>query len=370
MRRTAGEISSPFWESFVLPILRYKRMSYIIVTVSVAVTLAYCFFIPNKYTSEATVLPSGGSDELSELKDLAGGSLAELGLGSLMQASENSSAMFPKVLTSRFLSEQILNQRCDFTYEGKAKSLTLAEYLDAENTDLALKELKQIVIVDTDRRTGLLTLSVTTDYPEFSSLVVKKYLERLNDYNVNYRQSKARENEKFIAKRVTEASSELTLAENTLEEFRSQNLNYMSSNDPKLLKEHSRLERDNSVKETIYLTLVKKHELSKLEAAKDVPIVQVLDNGFVPQIKSSPRRSIYLLSALFGSILVSIFLSLWFDLSVKRNFRANLEKVVSSPDIQISKMESRIVDRATRLVSLIENQTGKQSKEKAADIHR
>jgi len=368
MRRTTGEISSPFWESFVLPILRYKRMSYIIVATSVAVTLVYCLIIPNKYTSEATVLPSGGSDEFSELKDLAGGSLAELGLGSVMQASENSSAMFPKVLTSRFLSEQILNQRCNFTYKGKAKSLTLAEYLDAENTDLALKKLKQIVIVDTDRRTGLITLSVTTDYPEFSSVVVKNYLERLNDYNVNYRQSKARENEKFIAKRVIEASADLTLAENTLEEFRAQNLNYMSSNDPELRKEHSRLERDETVKETIYLTLVKKHELAKLEAVKDVPIVQVLDNGFVPQIKSSPRRSLYLLSALFGSIFASIILSLWFDLSVKRRFRANLEKIVASPDIRISKMESRIVDRATRLVSFLENPTGQLNKEKAADI--
>ncbi len=367
MRRTAGETSSHFWESFVLPILRYRQMSYIIVAASVAVTLAYCLIIPNKYTSEATILPSGGADELSELKDLAGGSLAELGLGSLMQSPENSSAMFPKVLTSRLLSEQILKQQFDFSHNEKPKSLTLADYLDAGNTDLELIELKRIVNVNLDRRTGLITLAVTTDYPEFSSMVVKNYLERLNDYNVNYRQSKARENEKFISTRVAEASVELALAENTLEEFRSQNLNYLSSNDPELQKEHSRLERELAVKETIYLTLVKKHELSKLEAAKDVPIVQVLDNGFVPQIKSSPSRSLYLLASLIGSIFVSIILSLWFDLSVKRSFRTNLGKVVESPDIQFSKMESRIVDRAARFVSLIENPAGRRDIDIVAD---
>ena len=290
-----------------------------------------------------------------------------MGLGSLMQASDNSSAMFPNVLTSRFLSEQILNKRCDFTFKGKAKSLTLSEFLDAENTDLALKALKEIVNIEVDRRTGILKLSVTTDYPEFSSAVVKNYLALLNDYNVNYRQSKARENEKFIAKRTVEASAELVLAENALEEFRAQNMNYTSSYNPELLKEHARLERDQTVKETIYLTLVKKHEMSKLEAAKDVPIVQVLDNGFVPEIKSSPRRSLYLLASLFGSIFVSIILSLWFDLSVKRRFRINLEKIVASPDIQISRMESRIVDRASRLVAIIENPTRKSKSVKAAD---
>ncbi|HEX2896430.1 MAG TPA: GNVR domain-containing protein, partial [candidate division Zixibacteria bacterium] len=163
------------------------------------------------------------------------------------------------------------------------------------------------------------------------------------------------------------ASTDLATAESNLEIFRDQNLNYGSSNDPELQKELSRLEREMTVKETIYLTLVKKHELAKLEAAKDVPIVQVLDNGATPQIKSSPRRSIYLLAALFGSMAVSIVMSLWFDLSVKRRFRLNLERIVSSPDIQINRLESRIVDQAARLAALIESPTGKRNLEKATE---
>ncbi len=367
MRRTEPEGVSPFWESIVLPILRYKRMSYVIVVASLAVTLAYCLIIPNKYTSEATILPTGGSDELSELKDLAGGSLADLGLGSLMQSHENSSTIFPKVLTSRLLSEQVLQHRFEFNHEGKSKSLSLSEYLNADNTDLALRELNKIVKVDLDRRTGFISLAVTTEYPALSSLVVKDYLKLLNDYNVNHRQSKAAETEKFISRRVTEASAELTQAENNLEKFSDQNLNYRTSNDPELQKELSQLEREVTVKETIYLTLVKKHEMAKLEAAKDVPIVQVLDNGFVPQIKSSPRRSLYLFSALFGSIFFSIILSLWFELSVKRRFRYNLERVAVSPEIKIGKFESRILGRAARLASLIENPIGLRRTEKALD---
>jgi len=367
MRRTAGETASPFWESFVLPILRYKRMSYVIVATSVAVMLLYCLLIPNQYTSVATILPSGGGDELSDLKDLAGGSLAELGLGSFIQASDNSSAIFPKVLSSRLLSEQILNQRFEFNYKKKQKSLTLLEYLNAANIDLALKELSRIVSVNLDRRNGYITLSVTTVYPELSSLVVKDYLKLLDDYNVNHRQSKASENERFIGTRVEEASIDLAESETNLEIFRDQNLNYATSNDPELQKELSRLEREMTLKETIYLTLVKKHELAKLEAAKDVPIVQVLDNGATPQIKSSPRRSIYLLAALFGSLAVSIVLSLWFDLSVKRRFRLNLERIVSSPDVHINRLESRIVDRAARLAAIIENPSGSRKSEKETE---
>lgn len=354
MRRTAPETNSPFWDLFVLPVLRYRRMSYVIVTVTVLATLIYCLIIPNNYTSVATILPSGGNDELGGLKDLASGSLAELGLGSLMQASENSSATFPKVLTSRILSEEILNHQFTFNHKNETKNLTLVDYIDAANTDLALKKLNELVTVDLDRRTGFITLAVTTKYPELSSQVVKTYLSLLDDYNINHRQSKARDNEIFIGRRVNEADAELESVETALEQFRNQNLNYMSSNDPELQREQAKLERDVTIKETIYLTLVKKHELAKLEAAKDVPIVQVLDNGAVPQLKSSPRRSLYMLAALFGSIIVSILLSLWFDISVKRRFRKNLEEVISSPDVQANRFESKIFDRASRLVSLIE----------------
>ncbi|MGH8014969.1 MAG: GNVR domain-containing protein [Candidatus Zixiibacteriota bacterium] len=367
MRRTAPETVSPFWESFVLPVLRYKKMSYVIVATTMLVTLGYCLLLPNKYTSVATILPSGGGDELSDLKELAGGSLAELGLGAFTQSSENSSAIFPKVLTSRLLSEQILNHRFDFSHKGKTKSLTLLEYLDAANIDLGIRQLSKIAKVDLDRRTGYITLSATTTYPALSSLLVKTYLQLLDDYNIYHRQSKARENEKFISKRAVEAAAELTLAENNLEEFQEINRNYTTSSDPVLRNEMSKLEREVSVKETIYLTLVKKHELAKLEAAKDVPIVQVLDNGAAPQIKSSPRRSLYLLAALVSSILDSIILSLWFDLSVKRSFRANLEQIMASPEIQIGRFESQIVDRATRLARIIENPVGIRKTDKATE---
>lgn len=367
MRRTAGEASSPFWESFALPILRYRRMSYVIITSTLVVALVYSLLLPNKYTSVATILPSGGGDELSELSDLAGGSLAELGLGSFIQASENSSAIFPKVLTSRYLSEQVLNHRFDFKDKGKSKSLTLLEYLDAANIDLAILELAGLVRVDLDRRTGYITLTVTTEYPQLSSLVVRDYLKLLDDYNINHRQSKARENEKFIAKRVTEAGVDLALAETVLARLRDANRNYTTSGDPELHKELDRLERDVTVKETIYLTLVKKHELAKVEAAKDVPIVQVLDNGVTPLIKSSPHRSLYLLAALLGSIAVSIILSLWFDLSVKRHLGPNLERIAASPEVQISGFELHLVGRAARLARFIENPLRDRSSAKVTD---
>lgn len=367
MRRSTGEKSSPFWNSFILPILRYKRMTYVIVATSTILTLVYCLIIPNQYTSVATILPSGGNDQLSELKDLAGGSLAELGLGSLMQASENSSAIYPKILSSRLISEQILDQIFVFTHKGEAKSMTLFDYTEAENKDKALLKLDEIVGIDLDRRTGFITLSATTTYQELSAKVVHSYLDHLENYNLNYRQSKAQESERFIASRLYEARKDLGNAESELETFRKKNLNYMTSQDPALQKELSRIQREVTVKEAIFLTLTKKHEIAKLESVKDVPIVQVLDQGSVPIIKSSPRRSLYMIAAFFGSLFMSVLLSLWFDISVKRGFRTNLERVIQSPGIEMGRIESRIATKATWLASLLDEPSRKIVRDKVSE---
>ena len=354
MRRSAGENSSPFWNSFILPILRYKRMTYVIVTTSTILTLGYCLIIPNQYTSVATILPSGGNGQLSELKDLAGGSLSELGLGSLMQGSENSSAIYPKILSSRLISEQMLKQTFAFTHKGETKSMTLFQYTEAENEDKAVLKLNEIIGINLDRRTGFITLSATTTYPELSAKVVHSYLDHLENYNLNHRQSKAKENERFIGSRLNEAKRDLSKAEGELETFRKKNLNYMTSQDPALQKELAQIQREVTVKEAIFLTLTKKHEIAKLESVKDVPIVQVLDQGSVPIIKSSPRRSLYMIAAFIGSLFMSILLSLCFDLSVKRGFSTNLERVIQSPGIEMGRIESKIATKATWLVSLLD----------------
>ena len=167
---------SVFWESFVLPILKYKKLTYIIVGSAVLAMLILCLIINNRYTSIATILPSGNSGLSSDIKDLAAGSLSELGLGASMQAPENSSALFPDILTSRLISEEVLNRSYSFNHNFKPKSMTFYEYIDAPNFDMAIIKLKKLVNIYTDKRTGVITLSVTTEYPELSAAVVTTFI--------------------------------------------------------------------------------------------------------------------------------------------------------------------------------------------------
>ncbi len=345
------ENSSPFWQSFVLPILRHKRLTYILVASSVATTLLVCLLIPNRYTSTATLLPTANNDQISELKDLAAGSLGDLGLGALKQPGDQSSALYPQILSGRIISENILSRTYRFDDNGETKSLTLAEYVDQPNIDLALQALGELVGVGVDRRTGVVSLSVTTEYPGFSAAIVHAYLEELNDYNINKRQSQAKSNERFMAARLAQIKKELATAEDSLLAFKEQNRNFSTSSDPELQLQLGRLERNVLIESEQATMMTRQHELAQIDAVKDVPVVNVLDSGSVPIMKSWPHRSVYLFTALLVSLLAGFVISLWLDVSGKRRFREQFEETIHNSDIHFNRIETQVINRVARLAA-------------------
>lgn len=363
LKKHEPETPSPLFSSVLMPILYYKRMTYTVVAVSVMVTLIYCLLIPNWYTSTATILPTGNAGGLSSLSSLATGSIAKLGLGAMLQADENSSSLYPKILTSRLISEKILNRRYQFTYKKSIMSKTLNEYIGAANIDKALEKLDKLMSIDVDSRTGVIRLSVMTEYPELSAAVVHAYLEELNDYNVNSRQSKGKANKQFISKRLNEVSIELNNSEDALKLFQHNNLNYASANDPSLRQEYLRLQREVSIKETVMLELTKRFEIARVEAARDLPIVQVIDYGSVPIIKSKPHRTMYLLSAFLGSLFFSVVLSLWLDLARKGSLAARLQSVLTSPELDLNSMEEKIFTTAFKTINRMKHRLEKTDRE-------
>jgi uncharacterized protein involved in exopolysaccharide biosynthesis len=66
--------------------------------------------------------------------------------------------------------------------------------------------------------------------------------------------------------------------------------------------------RQTKVQEVIFETLTQQDELAKVEEAKEVPSVKVLDPPLVPQKKSFPPR---LLIMLLGAMLATIFSATW-----------------------------------------------------------
>jgi hypothetical protein len=106
----------------------------------------------------------------------------------------------------------------------------------------------------------------------------------------------------FTAERVREAEAARAGAERDCREFLGSHRNYATSNDPAVRLEGGRLEAALRLRQQVVATLTLNHEQALLEEKNDMPILNILDEGDLPQEKDRPARArMVLLAALAGS---------------------------------------------------------------------
>lgn len=285
-------------------ILIRKKIIGLTVLAVMLIAAVVVMILPSQFRSSACILPSGGADEMSELKMLAG-----FNTGSNIE--ENSSILFPTILRSQTIQNGVLAKTYRFNHDGEEKILTLKDYFEIDNPDRLRYALDGILNVALDKKTAVIGLSLETTYPEFSQKVLDEYLAQLENYNLHTRRSQAKENALYLGNQITKIKREMTAVENNLAQFQMVNLDWAGSTDPVTLKELGRLKREVELKARAYMYLVQEHETVKFDAQKDVPIVRVLDQPSLPTQRISPQRTvIVLLSGLitFLTMLIGIII--------------------------------------------------------------
>jgi uncharacterized protein involved in exopolysaccharide biosynthesis len=275
----------------------------------VALACAFCaavisLIIPNKYTAISTILPTAKSSGMGGLLSLAE-NMSGVDLMGLGGADNSPSQLYPDILKSRQIVDSVLGKEYSYQKRGRIISQNLYQYLEEKNADRAARALSLMVSIDNDKKTGIISISATTDNPELSALIANYYVERLDDFNKNQRQTNAGQNRTFIEKRMAEAKAQLEDVEDNLKQLRQHNLNYYNSTDPELALLIGQLTREIEVKTQVYLTLSQQYELAAIQEKKELPIVQVLDSAKPPTVKSGPARTKVTLIGFFMGILLA-----------------------------------------------------------------
>lgn len=293
---------------FLLSILTTHSRFIVLCTggITIAVML-WLLLLPNRYSSRATILPSGQSETVSSLKDL-------VGLGAITASDENSSALFPLILRSRSVKDSLMRTTFRFRHEGGDTSLTLPVYFEESDPDKLLQALDAITSIETGRRTGEIAVAVETTFPGLSQEILQGYLTLLEDYNLNRRQSTGRNNQLYLARQLSTTSTELQQAELELTRFRASNRDWAGSSDPEIVAELTRLQRQAEIKSTALLYLQQQYEVARFNAQKDVPIVRLLDSPSLPSMKSGPFRAKLVIMTFLGALAGSILLTLTWHL--------------------------------------------------------
>ena len=302
MRANTPSASQGSWIKIfdVARLFLLKRYFVIGVTASVMLLAAgYMLLKPNLYESSATVLPSGTIDRMAELKSLAG-------LGGLTATDENSSELFPSIIRSHLVKDAVLNRTYTWSAGDRTHTVRPAEYFDTDNPDELRAELAGITNIHRDKKTGVITVRVRTEYPQLSQQMLQACLTELEDFNLNKRRSQGKVNAVYLARQLDKKMAELQKAEVLLQQFQRVNRDWAITSDPEILTELTRMQRDVEIRSKTYLFLTQEYEVAKLDAQKDIPIVRILDQPSLPTKKVAPKRALTVAVATVMAFIFSV----------------------------------------------------------------
>jgi uncharacterized protein involved in exopolysaccharide biosynthesis len=290
-----GLLNRMTWKNWIYPI----KAGFCVAILTAISSL----FLANSYTSEARILPSNPKQGGSSLSGLAA-TAAALGIGK--GSASDPSAAFVDILHSRWVRERLLLQTYAYQkkswYFGTPKphSRTLLAELGSRNLDRAMQEMREILTIQKDQKSNLITVKVITNSPELSQQVCQLALRLLDDYIQTQGQTHGGVKAAFATKQLADAQKESLEAERAFRDFLRQNLNYQNTSDPDIRLRGNRLEAELQLRRQIINNLAISREQALMEEKDDTPILNVLDAANLPMEKSRPKR---------GQIVIGAFIT-------------------------------------------------------------
>jgi uncharacterized protein involved in exopolysaccharide biosynthesis len=287
------------------------RLVLLVPLVLAAAAAAVSFLLPIRFSATAMFYPETRAS--STLPANLAGIASQFGL-TVSAQSQQGTDFYVQILSSRQLLTRLLQTRF-LAGAGPNDSLELLAQLKvrgrspAELLENGVALMRKRLNVSIERRTGVASVTVDMPRPDLAAAVANEILHLLDDYNLETRQSEARERRQFVEGRVTSVTAALTSVEDSLRRFYDANREWQSA--PRLRFEEGRLNRRVQVQQAVLISLMQDLESAKIAEVNDAPVITVVDPAVPPTRKSSPQRKLLVLGVwLLTFLIVSVFVLL------------------------------------------------------------
>lgn len=295
-------------------VVRHWRLTVVLPLAAAVAALGASFVAPARYTAVVTFVPD--TRAAARLPAGLAGLAGQFGV-SLNTDPSQSPKFYAQVVHSRELLERVLRARYQWPGHPTADSATLLSILGINGDGLAdsvyrgVRKLRRRLAARVDNQTSIVTLSIEAPDPILAAAVAQRMLGYLEEFNADKRQSRARERRVFIEERLVDGERQLRAAEDQLKRFYELNRSWQQA--PQLVFEEGRLRRQVDIRQELYLTLSREHEMARIEEVNDTPVLTVIDPPVPPQRRSWPRRGIVAILALLAGGGIGIIGAFWQD---------------------------------------------------------
>lgn len=260
-------------------ISKHRRMIFWTCAVTVITTAIISVFLPKSYAATASVVPP--FDVLQKTNFAGGLGAVKSPLLDKMMDVTSIADMYVGILHSRSVADALI-ERFD-----------LAKVYKIQNNNSSVRKIlrKRTRIEVTDE--GIVQITVEDRSPVQAAALANAYVEELDRQNKRLFVGQASSKKIFLENRLKEIEQELSGIDNLLS-------------------------RDAKIKEMLFELLTRECEIAKIEEAKSMPTIQVLDEAVVPQKKFKPKRKQMVVLSCVTSLFVAVFV-----VFIREHFVAN-----------------------------------------------
>ena len=334
---------------FLRKIIAIRKKIYKAAGIGLLIGIIVTISIPKQYTVEVTLSPEMGNNKGGGISGLAAsflGSGVSMGDGT---DALNASLSADIVSSTPFLLE-LSNMKVSVS---GSEEISLSSYLDEESSpwwsyvigfpsmvisgvkslftenedesdfsdkvsqgtiELSKKEsqkiesLKKKIAASVDKKTSMTTVSVTLQHPKVAAVVADSVVKKLQEYIIDYRTSKSKEDCLYLEKLFKERQQEYYEAQKKYAD-------YMDSHDNIILQsvrtEQERLQNDVSLAYQVYSQVASQLQVARAKVQEEKPVFAVVEPAVVPLYPSGTSRKVYVLAFVFLSVCFVVFWNLF-----------------------------------------------------------
>lgn len=324
------------WMEILRKIIAIRKTLYKAAGVGVILGIIIALSIPKQYTVTVTLSPEMGGDK-------AGGGLASLASSFLGGgASSNSpdalnATLAPDIVASTPFILELFNTKVQ-TLDGKLDT-TLVAYLDeqkqpwwgyikaapgmairtikslfSEEADTAsvlnpfqltkeesekVEGLRQSILADVDKKTAMTTLTVTLQDPKVTAIVADSVVAKLQQYIIDYRIKKAKEDCAYLEQLYKERQQEYYDAQSKYAHYFDSNRNIALQS---VRAEQERLQNDMNLAYQVYSQVAQQLQVARAKIQEEKPVFAVVEPATVPLQPSGTSRKVILVGIVFLAV--------------------------------------------------------------------
>ena len=163
--------------------------------------------------------------------------------------------------------------------------------------------LKKVITASVDKKTSMTSVTATFQDPKIAAVVADSVVKKLQEYIIDYRTFKAKEDCIYLEKLFKERQQEYYIAQKKYAD-------YLDSHDNLILQsvraEQERLQNDMSLAYQVYSQVASQLQVARAKVQEEKPVFAVVEPAVVPLEPSGTSKKIYVLAFVFLAVCIVI----------------------------------------------------------------